>query len=265
MPLASPTPKLALTADGAIATVALDNPGPAQRRRPGDVAGPPAALRGTRGRPGREGGGAARGGEVAFSAGADLAEFETVRADAAGGRAHEAANEAAFWAVARCPNPVIAASRGACLGGGLGLALSCDVRIAVEDAVFGVPAGRLGIGYPSGAVRLVVAALGAANAKHLFFTAGYIDAAAVLRLGVVQQTVATDRFEGTASFVTETTVRSAPLTLRAAKAAIHEAAGLSAPSDPSAAGLADACFDSADYREGRRAYLGKREPRFTGS
>lgn len=111
----------------------------------------------------------------------------------------------------------------------------------------------------------MVAALGVANAKHLFFTAGCIDVAAALRLGLVQQTVATDRFEGTASFVTETIVRSAPLTLRAAKAAIHEAAGLSAPSDPSAAGLADACFDSADHREGRRAYLEKCEPRFTGS
>ena len=264
MPLASPTPKLTVSLEGAVATVALDNPA---RRNALDLemwqALPPlfaeigadpdvrvVLLRGA--------------GEAAFSAGADIAEFETVRADAAGGQAYEAANEAAFWAVARCPKPVIAAIRGACLGGGFGLALSCDLRIAAEDAVFGVPAARLGVGYPPGAVRLLTAALGVANAKHLFFTAGRIDATAALRLGVVQLIVATDRFEQAASSLARTIARGAPLTLRAAKAAIHEAVGLSAPGDASAASLADACFDSADYREGRRAFLEKREPRFTG-
>ena len=83
-------------------------------------------------------------GSSAFASGADIAEFETVRADAAGGRAYEAANEAAFRAVAHCPKPVIAMIRGFCLGGGVGLAVSCDLRVAEAGATFGIPAARLG-------------------------------------------------------------------------------------------------------------------------
>ena len=188
-----------------------------------------------------------------------------MRADAAGGRAYEHANEAAFWAVARCPKPVVAMIRGACLGGGFGLALACDLRIAAEDAMFGVPAGRLGIGYPPEAMRLIVAAIGAGAPKDLFFTARRIGAAEALRLGALQQVTAVAHLEATTVALARTIAGNAPLALRAAKAAIHEAAGLSRPGDLPAASLADACFDSADYREGRRAFKKKREPRFTGA
>ena len=85
-------------------------------------------------------------GEESFASGADIGEFATLRADAEGGRRYEATNEAAFWAVAHCSKPVIAMIRGFCLGGGFGLALSCDLRVATESAIFGIPAARLGIG-----------------------------------------------------------------------------------------------------------------------
>jgi enoyl-CoA hydratase/carnithine racemase len=263
LPLPSPTPKLALTLDGAVATVAVDNPA---KRNAIDLemwcALPPIMealdrdervrtilLRGA--------------GHEAFASGADIAEFSTVRADAAGGRRYEAANEAAFWAVAHCGKPVIAQIRGFCLGGGFGLALACDIRIAEENAIFGIPAARLGVGYPPRAMSLLVAALGPAAAKDLFFTARRIGAAEAQRLGVLQRVIPDTELDREAVLLAQTIASNAPLTVRAAKAAIEHAAGLAKPgSDPAA--LADACFDSADYREGRNAFLEKRQPVFKG-
>ncbi len=202
-------------------------------------------------------------GKESFASGADIAEFETVRADAEGGRLYEAINEAAFWAVAHCSKPVIAMIRGFCLGGGFGLALSCDLRIASENATFGIPAARLGIGYPPGAMKLVTAAVGAPAAKDLFYTARRIGAEEAQRLGVVQRVVPDDALEETTLALAQDIARNAPLTIRAAKAAIDAAMGLAHP-DTDPAALANRCFDSADAVEGRTAFLEKRKPVFTG-
>ncbi|MBO1904750.1 enoyl-CoA hydratase/isomerase family protein [Microvirga sp. 3-52] len=202
-------------------------------------------------------------GRESFASGADIGEFATLRADAEGGRLYEGTNEAAFWAVAHCSKPVIAMIRGFCLGGGFGLALSCDLRVASESAVFGIPAARLGIGYPPGAMKLVTAAVGAPAAKDLFFTARRIDAQEAARLGVVQKVVAEEQLESAVTALARTIAKNAPLTIKAAKAAIDEAVGISHPDvDPVA--LADRCFDSADAAEGRNAFLEKRDPVFTG-
>lgn len=262
-PLPSPTPKLAVTLEGAVATVAVDNPA---KRNAIDLemwSALPAIMEGLD-RDERVRTVLLRGARHgAFASGADISEFSTVRADAAGGRQYEAANEAAFWAVAHCRKPVIAQIRGFCLGGGFGLALACDIRIAEETATFGIPAARLGVGYPPGAMSLVVAALGPAAAKDLFFTARRIGAPEAQRLGVVQRVTSDAGLDGEAALLAETIAANAPLTVHAAKAAINEAAGLAkAGSDPGA--LADACFDSADYREGCSAFLEKRQPVFTG-
>jgi enoyl-CoA hydratase/carnithine racemase len=259
----SPTPKLTISLDDAVATVAIDNP---SKRNAFDLemwkALPPiietldedervrvVVIRGA--------------GDNAFTSGADISEFETLRANAEGGRLYEAENEAAFWAVARCSKPVLAMIRGFCLGGGFGLALSCDLRIAAEDAIFGIPAARLGVGYPPGAMKIITAAVGAPAAKDLFFTARRLGAQEAGRLGVVQRVVPTTELEDTVLTLAREIARNAPLTIRAAKAAIDHSMGLDHPgADPVA--LADLCFDSADAVEGRRAFLGKRSPVFTG-
>jgi len=263
--LPSPSKKLTVALDGPVATLAIDNP---QKRNAIDLEMWKAlpsimhdlttdervrvvVIRGA--------------GGAAFASGADISEFHTVRADAAGGRLYEAANEAAFWAVAHCPKPVIAMIRGFCLGGGFGLALACDMRVAEERAVFGIPAARLGVGYPPGAMALIVSVLGPAVAKDLLFTARRIDASEAQRMGVVQQVVADQELDSAVLSLAETIAANAPLTIRAAKAAIDAAAGLPrSPGAPSPVALADACFDSGDYREGRRAFLEKRHPVFSG-
>ena len=202
-------------------------------------------------------------GQASFASGADIAEFATVRANAEGGRLYEAANEAAFWAVAHCSKPVIAMIRGFCLGGGFGLALSCDLRVASESAIFGIPAARLGVGYPPGAMKLVTAAVGAPAAKDLFFTARRLGAQEAQRLGVVQRLVPDGELEQVTHAIAESIGENAPLTIRAAKAAIDEAAGVAHPNVNPVA-LADHCFDSTDAVEGREAFLQKRRPAFTG-
>jgi len=260
----SPTSsKLSASVDGPVATLAIHNPAKRNaldldmwRAVPGIVAALDLdervrviVLRGE--------------GTGSFASGADIAEFETVRADAEGGRHYEAINEAAFWAVAHCSKPVIAMIRGFCLGGGFGLALSCDLRIASVNATFGIPAARLGIGYPPGAMKLVTAAVGAPAAKDLFYTARRIGADEAQRLGVVQRVVADNELEETTLALAYEIAQNAPLTIRAAKASIDAAMGLAHPeADPVA--LADQCFDSADAVEGRSAFLEKRKPVFRG-
>jgi enoyl-CoA hydratase/carnithine racemase len=202
-------------------------------------------------------------GRESFASGADIAEFETVRANAEGGRLYEAANEAAFWSVAHCSKPVIAMIRRFCLGGGFGLALSCDLRVASDNAVFGIPAARLGVGYPPGAMKLVTAAVGAPAAKDLFFTARRLNADQAERLGVLRRVVPDGELEQTVLSLAREIAGNAPLTIRAAKAAIDAAVGLPHP-DTDPVSLADLCFDSADAVEGRRAFLEKRAPVFTG-
>ncbi|MBF9194837.1 enoyl-CoA hydratase [Microvirga terrestris] len=202
-------------------------------------------------------------GQASFTSGADIAEFATVRANAEGGRLYEAANEAAFCAVAHCSKPVIAMIRGFCLGGGFGLALSCDLRVASENAIFGIPAARLGVGYPPGAMKLVTAAVGAPAAKDLFFTARRLDAQEAYSLGVVQRLVRDEELEHVTQALAENIAENAPLTIKAAKAAIDEAVGVTHP-NADAMALADLCFESADAVEGREAFLQKRRPVFTG-
>ncbi|MGO4705869.1 enoyl-CoA hydratase [Microvirga sp. 2MCAF38] len=259
----SPSPHLTVTVEDSIASIAIDNPA---RRNALNFAMWQALpvivtaldddervrviiLRGA--------------GTGAFAAGADIAEFESIRGTAAGSRDYERANETAFWAVAHCAKPVIAMIRGHCLGAGCGLAVACDLRIAGDNAVFGIPAARLGVGYPPSAMRLLTASVGPAVAKDLFFTARRIDAQEAKQLGLIQTIVPEEALEETTLSLARTIAENAPMTIAAAKAAIDASCGLGRQGiDPQA--LADACFDSADYGEGRRAFLEKRRPVFIG-
>ncbi len=204
-------------------------------------------------------------GDKAFVSGADISEFAEVRKDAASARAYEAANAGAFRAIRHASKPTIALIRGACLGGGLGIAIACDMRMAGSSAVFGIPAARLGVGYPPDCMGDLVAAIGPSRAKELFFTARRLSAGEAERIGLVARVVADSEIDAEVATLAATIAANAPLTIRAAKAAIDRLSG-----DPDGSGLvaaqalADACFESADFAEGRAAFLEKRLPDFTG-
>lgn len=200
-----------------------------------------------------------------FCSGADISEFSTVRATSGGGRAYEQANVEAFDAISSCSKPTVAAISGFCMGGGMGLASACDLRVAREGTVFGIPAGRLGVGYPPSAMRYVVTAVGAQRAMEMFFTARRLTATEALDAGFLCRLLDQETFEGAVDALAETIAANAPLTLCAAKAAIRAAAQLpNTPTLDECEALAAQCFDSADYMEGRAAFLEKREPNFTG-
>ena len=204
-------------------------------------------------------------GDSPFCSGADISEFATLRATAAGGQAYEEANEAAFAALANCTKPTLAAMRGFCMGGGMGLAASCDLRVAEAGTLFAIPAARLSVGYPPKAMAMIVAAIGVQAAMDLFATARRFDATEAKALGFLARIFLPEHFETEVATMASAIAANAPLTIRAAKAAIRHAAGLpGAASQKTCEDLAAACFDSADYVEGREAFLAKRSPNFTG-
>jgi len=262
--LLSPCPRLVAFVDGAVARLMIDNPA---RRNAIDLAmwtAIPPLMTALAADP------AVRvivltSHEGPFSAGADISEFDTTRATPEGSRAYEEENVRAFAAVADCPRPVIAAIRGHCFGAGSGLALSCDLRVATEDAQFAIPAARLGVAYPPAAFAPIVAAIGPARTKELFFTGRRVTASEALALGLVTMVVPTDNLGPAVADLAATIARGAPMTQTATKRSVDAAAGLPfARGADEVQAIADACFDSADFAEGRAAFRERREPEFTG-
>ena len=200
-----------------------------------------------------------------FCAGADIGEFETVRGDAASARAYEADNSAAFAAIRDCPAPTVAAIGGICFGGGFGMAAACDIRIASDDALFSVPAARLGLAYPVDAMADIVHALGPQAAKYLAFSAARLDARAARAAGFLLEVTEKDGLAARAGEIAATIAANAPLSVRASKASIRAVLSGDPADVARATALGDATFESADYAEGRAAFRDRRPARFSGA
>lgn len=199
-----------------------------------------------------------------FCAGADIAEFDTVRGSAESARGYEAENSAAFAAIRTCPVPTIAAISGVCFGGGFGLAAACDLRIASGTALFCVPAARLGLAYPADAMMDIVDAVGSQMAKYLTFTAARLDAQAALDAGFLLEIVEQAGLGLRASELGANIADNAPLSVKASKAAIQASLSGAVEDISRASALGDETFESADYAEGRAAFREKRVARFVG-
>jgi enoyl-CoA hydratase/carnithine racemase len=204
-------------------------------------------------------------GEQAFASGADISEFETHRRDPVSAAAYEELTARAFTALLAFEKPLLAMVRGACIGGGLALAVCADIRLAAADVQLAVPAARLGLGYHYSGVERLVQLVGPSAAADVFFTAHRYTAADALRIGLVNHVVPVAELEAFTRRYAGDIAANAPHTLRAAKRAIVEALRDPAARDLEAVRrLVAHCFASADYAEGVRAFLEKRAPRFRG-
>jgi len=204
-------------------------------------------------------------GEKAFISGADISQFEKLRGTRETQSEYSRAVEDAYLAPMRAHKPVIASIRGVCIGGGLGLAAACDLRICAEDAVFRMPAARLGLGYSPNGVRRFMNLIGAANTLEIFATAKKFGAAEALRMGFVSRVVPVTGLDASVTETCRMIGENAPLTVAAAKFAVQQ--GLKDPEQrdmAKATRMVEACFASEDHKEGRKAFMEKRTPQFHG-
>jgi enoyl-CoA hydratase len=202
-------------------------------------------------------------GREAFAAGADISEFGEARNDAGATLAYEELNGAALAAIRAASKPVVAMVQGFCIGGGLAIALACDLRVADETAIFSLPPARLGLAYPLDGLRDLVATVGTAMAKEMIFTAGKLTAEQARRAGLIGQ-LATDIENETRALCAEIAA-GAPFTITHTKRAIDAIATRAGhASEAEIAVLAARCFNSNDYEEGRKAFAQKRKPAFKG-
>ncbi len=205
-------------------------------------------------------------GDKAFISGADISQFEQQRSSPETIAQYDAIAEVANAKLQQIRKPTIAMIRGFCIGGGVGVALQCDLRIAADNARFGVPAARLGLGYRWAGVKKLADLVGPSFAKEIFFTARHFSAAEALAMGLINRALPEAELESYVRDYCALIAENAPLTMEAVKGVVSELAKPGAEFDRAhCEALVARCFASRDYIEGRRAFMEKRKPAFTGS
>ena len=202
-------------------------------------------------------------GDKAFVSGADISQFESQRSSQEAVQRYEEIAEGAQLRLQTFDKPVLAMIRGYCLGGGLNIANVCDLRIAAEDARFGIPAAKMGLGYRASSMKNLVDTVGAPYAREIMLTGRQFSAAEAKAMGLVHHVVPISELESFTKKLCSDIAANAPLTMRAAKRIIRELT----KKDFDAAlckSWVKECFESEDYSEGRRAFMEKRKPLFKG-
>lgn len=204
-------------------------------------------------------------GDKAFVAGADISKFENERASVEHIEIYNDAVANYHKTVQGLMKPTIARIDGYCIGGGLAIALDCDIRIASDDARFAVPAAKLGIGYAFDGVRRLYDIVGPQFVAEIFYTARQFDAEEARIMGLVNRVVPKAELDDAIWPLAERIAGNAPLSIAAVKHSLIELAKPQQDWDVAAVDRTVArCFDSQDYREGRTAFMEKRKPDFTG-
>jgi enoyl-CoA hydratase/carnithine racemase len=204
-------------------------------------------------------------GTEAFASGADISEFAENRRDADTAHRYGAAWEAAYTAVRDCPKPTVAMIYGYCMGGAMAVAMACDLRFAAEGSRFGIPAARLSIVYGADPVGQLVDLVGPAFAKDILFSARAVGDREALAIGLIQKLHAAAELEAFTYDYLATVADNAPLSVRGAKQTVESyLAGLTPERRERLRALGRESTESEDYREGTRAFLEKRPPRFQG-
>lgn len=197
----------------------------------------------------------------AFGAGADIAEFQTLRANAVQAIAYAERMDPALTGVRDCPHPTVAMIQGPCVGGGLEVAILCDLRICGESARFGIPINRIGHALPYAAMMMLVDVVGRATALEILLEGRIFNAAEALAKGLVTRVVPDDVLEAEVAATAERIASGAPLAARWHKKFAMRAVN-SAPLTPEEAIEPFKSCDTEDYQEGVRAFLAKETPRF---
>lgn len=204
-------------------------------------------------------------GDKAFVSGADISEFEEKRSSPESTRRYNETAQRASGALQQVNKPTIAMVRGYCVGGGVSVALACDMRIAAEGSTFAVPAAKLGLGYEFDGVRKLVDVVGPSFAREIFYTARQFSAQEALAMGLINRLVPGEELESYVRGYANTIASNAPLTVASIKTLVAQALKDESDRDMRLCQeVVDRCFDSADYAEGRRAFMEKRKPRFAG-
>ena len=202
-------------------------------------------------------------GTAAFAAGADISEFEQRRSSEADVKAYEALVDAAHHSIENSPKPVIALIHGFCVGGGMAVALSCDLRYADASSRFAIPAARLGLGYGVSGTNRLVATVGHAAAREIMFSARRFSADEARAMGLVNRVLPDAELDDFVRKIALELAANAPLTIAASKSVIN--ALVAAEGDyAEAKKMVARCMNSEDYVEGRRAFMEKRSPAFKG-
>ena len=205
-------------------------------------------------------------GGKAFVSGADISQFEDQRKNAEQQEAYARISDSAKRRMTSLDKPLIAMIRGFCIGGGLGVAMSADIRIASDDSQLGIPAAKLGLAYGYDSLKKLVDLVGPALAKEILFTGRRLKADEALRIGLVNRVVSVEALEPTVIELASEIAGNAPLTIRSSKITIDEIVKDAADRDMAKVEASfRACFDSDDYARGRKAFMEKRKPEFTGT
>jgi enoyl-CoA hydratase/carnithine racemase len=204
-------------------------------------------------------------GTKAFTAGADISDFDRIRAERPTGK-FDSFLDQVLHAIQGSSKPSIAMIHGFCLGGGLELALACDLRYCGTSSQFGVPAARLGVGYNIEGHKLLIEAVGQARTREIMYLARRYDAEEAVTIGLIHRAMPDAELAGFIDETAKTISENAPLSIANSKLIVQEFVKASGEPDHAAMKASvERCRGSADAQEGRRAFMEKRKPNFRGA